>query len=92
MQEVSEDRFRATTTFKRKILQEVGDDKYLGDRQFRVRLPGREHADGKAVLAIVRDRREEEVQLLLHSFEVPYSPPAATGDADVHSDDSSEPE
>jgi hypothetical protein len=41
---------------------------------------------------ILRDGRDEEVQLLLDSFEVPYSPPAAAGDADVHSDDSSEPE
>jgi hypothetical protein len=52
MQEVSEDRFRATTTFKRKIIQEVGD-KSGRPSAFRVRLPGRGPADGKAVLAIV---------------------------------------
>jgi hypothetical protein len=52
LQGVSDDCFRDATTCKRKIIKEVGD-KYLGDQQFRVRLPGREHADGKAVLAIV---------------------------------------
>jgi hypothetical protein len=50
--DVSDDRFGAATTYMRKIVLEVGG-RYLGGQQFRVRLPGREHADGTAVLAIV---------------------------------------
>jgi hypothetical protein len=40
----------------------------------------------------IGDRQEEDVQLLLDSFEVPYSPPAAAGDEDAHTDGPSEPE